>query len=317
MAAEQIKAWAAELGFDACGIAEAGNVDPEGRLRDWIARGYHAGMDWMARTADIRADVRLKMPVARSVVVVARNYFAETPRGAPEIPKPAAQALIARYAWGRDYHRVLLKPLRALAETIRSLGPAALPPPYICIDSGPVLERAYAARAGIGWIGKNGLVLREDLGSWFFLGVIVAAVELAPDTPVPNRCGACTRCIEACPTNAIVAPGVVDARRCISYHTIENRGEIPHDIQNRMDGWIFGCDICQEACPWNRHTLETSERDFQPRSDRMNRGIEEWLSMDEADFDRLTAGTPLRRAKYAGVRRNARIAAENRAATSK
>jgi len=315
MAATRIKARAAELGFDACGIAEAGNVDPEGRLRDWIAHGYHAGMDWLARTADLRADVRLKMPEARSVVVVARNYYNKRPRNAQAIAPPHAQALIARYAWSRDYHRVLLKPLRALAETIRTMGSAALPPPYICLDSGPVLERAYAARAGIGWIGKNGMVLREDLGSWFFLGVIVTAVELAPDQPVPNRCGACTRCIGACPTGAIVAPGVVDARRCISYHTIENRGAIPDDIQKRMGERIFGCDICQEVCPWNRRTPETTERDFLPRPGLANSDLEDWLSMDEAAFDRLTAGTPLRRAKYAGIRRNARIVAQNRATT--
>lgn len=328
MAAARIKARAAELGFDACGLAEAGNVDPEGRLRDWIARGYHAGMDWLARTADIRADVRLKMPEARSVVVVARNYYTKNPRfeqettnledaippftpqagnfdaryPRPDTSHPKPLLPISRFARGRDYHRVLLKPLRALAETIRAMGAAELPPPYVCIDSGPVLERAYAARAGIGWIGKNSLVLREDLGSWFFLGVIVSAVELAPGQPVPNRCGACTRCIEACPTGAIVAPGVVDARRCISYHTIENRGEIPEDIRQRMGGRIFGCDTCQEACPWNRHTPETTERDFLPRPGLINPSMEEWRSMDEAAFDRLTAGTPAHRAKFAGVR---------------
>jgi len=301
-----VKARAAELGFDACGVADAENVDPDGHLRDWVARGYHADMDWMVRTAAIRADVRRKMPHARSVVVVARNYYSGTPH---RPPVPESRVAISRYAWGRDYHRVLLKPLRALAKTIATLGPAGHNPPYVCIDSGPVLERAYAARAGIGWIGKNGLVLREDLGSWFFLGIVVTETELAPDTPVRDRCGQCTRCIEACPTGAIVEPGVVDSRRCISYHTVENRGEIPADIREKMGGWIFGCDMCQDVCPWNRFARQTTEPGFFVRPEWASLCAEEWLDMDEATFDRLTCGSPLRRAKYAGIKRNLAVAA--------
>ncbi len=240
----RVRQCAREERFDACGIAAATPIDPEDRLGEWLRNGYHADMDWMERTRDIRQDVQKKLPGAKSVVVVARNYYA--PR--PDAKEGAGK--VARYAWGRDYHRVLLKPLRRLARFIESLENGAQT--YCCIDSGPVLERAWAARAGIGWIGKNSLVLRRDLGSWFFLGVILTTVELEPDSPVPDQCGSCRLCIDACPTDAIVEPKVVDSRRCISYQTIENRGEIPENLQPKFEGWLFGCDICQDVCPWNR-----------------------------------------------------------------
>lgn len=306
-AAFRVKTAAAALGFDACGIAGAGIIDPEGRLSDWLACGFHADMGWMVTTADIRVDIRRALPGARSVVVVARNYYSER----PAVPNPggAGFARVARFAWGRDYHRVLLKPLRALARTIRECtgnGEA-----YVCIDSGPVLERAWAARAGIGWIGKNSLVVREGAGSWFFLGVIATDAVLAADMPVSNRCGNCTRCLDACPTGAIVAPGTVDARRCIAYQTIENRGAIAADVQERMGPWICGCDVCQEVCPWNRFACETTEPDFWPRPALANPDIGAWLEMDEEAFKRVAAGSPVSRAKYAGIQRNLRIAARH------
>lgn len=306
-AAVCVKTAAAALGFDACGIAEAGIIDPEGRLADWLARGFHADMGWMAATADVRADIRRRLPGARSVVVVARNYYAER----PAVSEPGAPgfARVARFAWGRDYHRVLLKPLRALARTIQECSGHG--ETYVCIDSGPVLERAWAARAGIGWIGKNSLVVREGAGSWFFLGVIATDAALAADVPVSNRCGMCTRCLDACPTGAIVAPGIVDARRCIAYQTVENRGEISADVQERMGPWICGCDVCQEVCPWNRFACETTEPDFLPRPALANPDIGAWLGMDEEAFKRIAAGSPVCRAKYAGIQRNLRIAARH------
>ncbi len=298
-----IKARAAELGFDACAVAAADPVDPEDRLGAWLAHGYHAGMDWMARTKALRQDVRLKLPGARSVVVVARNYHAPRP------PKPPDTGRVSRYAWGRDYHRVLRKPLRALAAYMDSLQDTGTS--YCCIDSGPVLEKFWAARAGLGWIGKNSLILRRDLGSWFFLGVIATTLDLAADAPMADLCGACTRCIDACPTGAITAPRVVDSRRCISWHTIENRGEIPPELQPHFGDWVFGCDLCQEVCPWNRDVPVTGERDFHPRAGHAHPPLI-WLeSMDEAEFSGEFAGTPIMRAKHAGMARNARVARGN------
>jgi len=301
--AAAVKQQAAALGFDACGIAAAGNVDPEDRLGAWLSRGFHAGMRWMAANPDVRRDVRLRVPGARSVIVVARNYFAERPAA------PAGTGRVARYAWGRDYHEVLERPLDALAAQIRAMTDGTLC--YCCVDTGPVLERAWAARAGVGWIGKNGLVLRADFGSWFFLGVIVTTLELAPGAPAADRCGSCTRCIEACPTGAIVEPGVVDARKCISYHTIENRGAIPEDLGGHFGPWLFGCDVCQEVCPWNRFAKPTTERAFEPIGGSTDLDLDEVRAMDDATFRKRFAGTSIRRAKCGGLQRNAEIVQHN------
>lgn len=299
-----VKAEAARLKFDACAVAEAtGTIDPDDRLGDWLARGFHAGMDWMARTREVRRDADRKLPGVQSVVVVARNYFARRPRALP------GSGRISRYAWGRDYHRVLIKPLRRLAAFVEQHCPGCAT--YCSVDSGPVMEKLWAARAGLGWIGKNSLVLRRDLGSWFFLGTILTTAELEPDAPVADQCGSCTLCLEACPTSALVAPRVVDSNRCVSYHTIENRGEVPVELAKRFGDWIFGCDVCQEVCPWNRRVGETSERDFLPRGDHANPSLERVLSISEGEFRREFVGTPILRAKYAGFMRNARIAREN------
>lgn len=298
-----IKARAAELGFDACAVAAAERVDPDDRLGTWLASGFHADMDWMVRTKALRQDVRLKVPGARSVVVVARNYHAPRP------PKPPDTGRVSRYAWGRDYHRVLRKPLRALAAYLDSLQDAGTS--YCCIDSGPVLEKFWAQRAGLGWIGKNSLILRRDLGSWFFLGVIVTTLQLPPDPPIPDYCGTCTRCLDVCPTSAFVEPGVVDSRLCLSWHSIENRGEIPPELHPHFGDWVFGCDLCQEVCPWNRDVPVTSEPDFHPRAGQAHPSLERLDSMDGAEFLESFAGTPIMRAKLPGMQRNARIAQEN------
>ncbi|MFO7973446.1 MAG: tRNA epoxyqueuosine(34) reductase QueG [Candidatus Hydrogenedentota bacterium] len=300
---ESIKSRAAELGFDACAVAKADTVDSEDFLGQWLARGYHADMAWMARTKTIRQDVQTKLPGTRSVVVVARNY---------NHPRPAAEpgtGRVSRYAWGRDYHRVLRKPLHSLATHIESLGKNVAT--YCSIDSGPVLEKFWAARAGIGWIGKNSLILRQDLGSWFFLGIILTTLELRPDAPMRDFCGACRRCIDACPTNAIVEPRVVDSRRCISYHTIENRGDIPGTLRSHLDHWVFGCDICQEVCPWNSKAPTTNETDFYPRPNHANLSLEGLEEMTEEEFKDEFEGTPIMRAKLAGMQRNARIVRKN------
>jgi len=296
--AELVKAYAGELGFDACGIAEAGLIDPEGRLDRWIEAGYHADMDWMARTRSTRQDPREKLPGARSVIVVARNYYHPRPEPGPNAGK------VARYAWGRDYHKVLRKPLIKLARYLDSFGVET--PSYASVDSGPVMERAWAERAGVGWVGKNSLVLRRDLGSWFFLGTVISEVALAPDSPVMDHCGTCHACIDACPTDAFVEEGVVDATRCISYQTIENRGVIPADLEEKLEGWVFGCDICQEVCPWNRFARVSTEPDFAPRSGQANPRIDAFLEMDEETFNKRFEGSPLRRTKWQGMVRNAK-----------
>lgn len=302
--ARAVKAHARELGFDACAIAAAAPPDPGDRLGQWLARGFHADMLWMARTQAVRQDPSLKLPGARSVVVLAKSYC--QPRPAPA----DGAAKVALYALGRDYHRVLIKPLRQLAERVAGLETGAAC--YASVDSGPVLERAWAARSGLGWIGKNSLVLRRDMGSYFFLATLLTTVELVPDAPVEDHCGACRACIDACPTRAIVEPGVVDSRRCISYHTIENRGEIPEELAPDFGDWLFGCDICQEVCPWNRFARPTNEPDFAPRPGLANPDPAELAEIGEPAFKERFAGTPVMRAKHAGIVRNARLMLQNR-----
>lgn len=295
--AHAVKRFAATLGFDACGIGAAGPIDVEDYLGAWLSQGYHADMHYMVVSKDIRQDPRRKLPGARSVIVVARNYYGPRPVGEPGTGR------VSRYAWGVDYHRVLRKPLRALAGFIRGLQPDAQC--CVSIDTGPVMEKAWAARAGIGWIGKNSLVLREGLGSWFFLAVILTTVELAADEPVQNRCGDCTLCMDACPTAAIVAPCVVDARRCISYLTIENRRNVPEELRDSLGDWVFGCDVCQEVCPWNRSPVTTSERAFHPRSGLAHLNPEALAEMDEATFATVFQNSPILRVQLSGMRRNA------------
>ena len=302
-ATTSVKTQAAELGFDACFIAEAGPIGNPGFFDEWLAKGCHADMDWLVRSRDVRVDVRDKMPAAQSMVVVARNYYSERPAPSP------GSGRVSRYAWGRDYHRTLRKPLKNLAGYIEALGDAI--ETYCCIDSGPLLERYWAAKSGLGWIGKNSLVLRKDIGSWFFLGVIVTSLKLAPDSPAVDHCGSCTRCMDACPTGAIIEPGMVDSRKCISYHTIENRGAVPEAVVSCSADWVFGCDICQEVCPWNGKTPPTSEKDFHPRPGHANPDLTKLGQMAEEDFLSEFAGMPIMRAKCQGMKRNARNALRN------
>jgi epoxyqueuosine reductase len=302
--AHAVKRRATELGFDACGIAATDPIDPQNRLGEWIDRGFHGTMDWMNRTRQLRQDVQRKLPGARSVIVVARNYYTNRPAAGRDTGR------VSRYAWGRDYHRVLRKPLRALADVVDAMEPGAQS--YGCIDSGPVTEKAWAVRAGIGWLGKNTLVLNDDLGSWFFLATILTTVELQPDTPVADQCGGCRLCLDACPTEALIEPRLLDATKCISYQTIENRGEVPEDIARDHDDWVFGCDVCQEVCPWNRTPPLTDESDFYPREGHANPDLEALENLNDQTFLQEFAGTPIMRAKLEGMKRNAAIARNNR-----
>ncbi len=304
--AHTIKHKAEELRFDACGIAVADLADPEKHLKSWLERGFHADMTWMETTQSLRQDPRAILPEAQSVVVVAKSYYASRPAALPGTGR------VSRYAWGRDYHNAMRKPLRALAQFISDLDRPNGPQPCHCsIDTAPILERAWAARAGVGWIGKNGMVIRPGLGSWFFLGTILTRLRIAPDAPALNRCGNCQRCLEACPTHAITAPCVVDSRACIAYHTIENRKSIPEHLQPSFGDWIFGCDACQEVCPWNRTVQETQEHDYHPRPGNAALDLSELQSMDLTEFNQRFNGSPIRRATLMGLRRNANIVEKN------
>ena len=300
--AQALKGRAATLGFDACGIASV-SAEADDGFNAWLEAGYHADMNWMARTRDLRQQVGLKLPGVRSVVVVARNYYA--PR--PEAPPGAGR--VSCYAWGRDYHRALIKPLRQLAAFLNTLEPGAQS--YASIDSGPVRERAWAARAGLGWVGKHSLIIHPELGTWVFLGTVLTTVELAPDAPLEDGCGACRACMDACPTGAIVAPRTVDARKCISYHTIENKGVIPAAVADKMGNQVFGCDICQQACPWNRAQRVTDCADILPRPNAANPPLDCLVAADPEWYDATFNGTPVRRAGLQGMRRNATIVQKN------
>lgn len=290
------------LGFDLVGIAPADGMEREGTLlEEWLGKGYHGSMTWMERDPEKRSDPRLLLPSVRSIIVFARNYY--TPH---EHRQDAEHAKISRYAWGRDYHRVLPKKLRKLHRFILEHAPEAENRWYV--DTGPIMEKAWGVRAGIGWMGKHTNVITRSHGSWVFLGTMLTSLELDYDTPVADYCGSCTRCIDACPTDAIIAPYRLDATRCISYVTIEElpKEELAPEFAAKFDGWVFGCDICQEVCPWNKFRQPTDEQDFEPRPGRLELTFDEILAMSDAEFDERFRGSPVMRAKAEGLRRNAR-----------
>ena len=292
-----LKARAAELGFLACGITDPGPPPHADRLTEWLARGYAGTMRYLHRQARRRKDPRLIVPEARSVVVVLDNYYGGDPLAEDTAPK------VARYARGQDYHRVTVRRLELLAGFLRGRG-ATVARAYS--DAGPVPERELAQRAGLGWIGKNTMLLRPGAGSLFFIGSVFTDLALAPDPPFElDRCGSCTRCLEACPTGAFVEPRVLDATRCISYLTIEHKGPLPEPLAGRLDGWVFGCDICNEVCPWNQRFAEPGPvAEFRSRGALEGAGPEYFARMDEDEFERRFGDTPLTRPGLAGMRRN-------------
>lgn len=298
---DQIKAAALARGFDAVGIARAEPCDEAWEhYRTWIDRGYHGAMSYMERNIEARRDVTEIVPGACSVIVVAKNYYAPHQHPADAVGK------IARYAWGDDYHVVIPPMLDALCADVRTYVPDAETRRYT--DTGPVLEKEWAVRAGIGWMGKNGNILRRDIGSWFFLGVIITTADLDPDEPMDDYCGSCTACLDACPTQAIVEPKVVDATKCISYWTIEMKGdvEIPLPIAENLDGWVFGCDVCQDVCPWNRFETPTSEERFSPRDGVTVLNPSDLVDLQPDAFSERFRNSPLKRPKLAGLQRTAR-----------
>jgi len=296
---EAIKAQALTLGFDLVAVGPADPPEHADSFRRWIDAGHAGTMGYLERRLPERVDPRRVLADARSVVTVALNYH----QGQSE---DASWKAVARYAWGRDYHDVMTPPLEALA---RFIGEAAGARGKCYVDTGPLLERDLAARAGLGWVGKNTMLLNPALGSWFFIGVLLTTAELIYGEPLPDRCGTCRACLNACPTDAFPAPYVLDARRCISYLTIEHRGDIEPALAAKMGEWQFGCDICQDVCPWNRRTPVTREAAFQPTAPYP--GAAAVAGMDDEAFRARFAGTPLTRPKAQGMRRNARIALDN------
>jgi len=305
---DSIKSEALSLGFDLVGISPAGNL-PENQLyKEWLSKGYAGEMGYMEKSPERRADVREILPDARSVVSCGLNY--NTPYPYSTQARGSRKGWIARYAWGDDYHDAIKKKLEELKRYIREI--SRIDDAGVCyVDTGLVLERNYARRAGVGWIGKNTCIINQQKGSWLFLGEIITTLELDYDAPPPDRCGTCTRCIDACPTDAIREPYVLDSRRCISYLTIELKGGIPMELREKMDNNIFGCDICQDVCPWNKQALVTEHESFLPRDGLYNPDLGPLSRMSTQDFRDTFKGSPVKRSKRRGFLRNVMIAIGN------
>ncbi len=292
---KHIKRKALDLGFSVCGFSKADFLGEEaGKLETWLKSGYQASMQYMENHFDKRLDPRLLVPGAKSVISVLLNYW-------PGQIQFSASYKISKYAYGKDYHFVMKEKLKTLFEYIPSVA-GDVQGRYF-VDSAPVMERAWAAKAGLGWIGKNSLLLTKQ-SSWFFLGEIITDLELDYDKPMKEYCGKCTRCLDACPTGAIIAPGIVDAGRCISYLTIENKGEIPGKFSDTMNKWIFGCDICQDVCPWTLNANLHNEKDFAPNPGLTEMDDQDWENLSEERFRTIFRKSALKRTKYHGLMRN-------------
>jgi len=297
----QLKQKARDLGFHLCGIAAVGGDGDDSavkNLKAWLAMGYQADMAWMENPR--RCDIRACMAGVKSVICVALNYY--TP---DQHSQSQEYAKISRYAWGRDYHKVMDKKLKALVSWLTEQGEGIQARFYS--DTGPVPDKVWAQRAGLGWIAKNGNLITREYGSWVFLGEVLTNLELTPDTPHTQHCGSCTRCLDACPTNAIAKPFIVDANRCIAYHTIENRAEkLPESITPHLDGWVAGCDICQDVCPWNqRFAQPTDVVEFQPYPWNITPRLTELANLSDQEWNQRFRASALRRIKPEMLRRNA------------
>ena len=300
--AQSIKQRARTIGFDMIGIVRADQLEAErNRLLEWLSRGYHADMHWMARDPEKRADPRKLFPEARSIIVVALNYY--TP---DQHSDGSETGKVSRYAWGDDYHEVVGSKLRALLDWINEQVPEA--EGKVCVDIQPMMDKAWGVRAGLGWIGKHSNLITQRFGSWVFLGELLLNLELDYDTEqVEDHCGTCTLCIDACPTAAITEPYVVDSNKCISYATIELRApEMPAQFSGKLDGWLYGCDICQDVCPWNRFEETTTEERFKPRAGNVNASVSEIEALTPDTYAERFRHSAMKRAKLAGLQRNAR-----------
>ncbi|RQO69701.1 tRNA epoxyqueuosine(34) reductase QueG [Pedobacter sp. KBW06] len=293
-----IKAEALRLGFMQCGIAKAGFLEEEApRLEKWLENNHHGEMAYMEKHFDKRLDPRLLVEDSKSVISLTLNYFPEERQADPDAPK------ISKYAYGTDYHLVikdkLFQLLNFISEEIGEVSGRAF------VDSAPVMDRAWAKRAGIGWIGKNSNLINKKSGSFFFLAELIIDLDLEYDNPFEtDHCGTCTKCIDACPTDAILSPFIIDAKKCISYLTIELREEIPQSFNDKMENWMFGCDICQDVCPWNRFSVPHSEPKFQPNENLLQMKKEDWLDITEDVFKAIFKNSAVKRTKFKGLTRN-------------
>jgi epoxyqueuosine reductase len=303
---EQISARATALGFDLVGFTSAASLAHGGRLRAWVAQGFAGEMGYMSRDVEKRLDPCRVMPAARSIILLGMNYYTS-----PTLPPASSgHGWISRYAWGDDYHHVLGDKLKALVAYIQDIEGAEVQARWY-VDTGPILERELAWRAGLGWPGKNTNLINRRLGSWLVLGGILLDRELDYDAPATDHCGTCTRCLVACPTGALVAPGMLDARRCIAYLTIELRGPIPPEFRSLMGTHIFGCDICQAVCPWNRRPSVSADTAFLPRAGFAAPELIPLLGLSEDEFRARFRGSPVARAKRRGLLRNVAVALGN------
>jgi len=307
--AARIKTWGEELGFQQVGITDTELTQAERRLDVWLAKGFHGDMDYMARHGRMRSRPEQLLPGTRRVISVRMDYLPEPHQSMQEVLDNPAAAFVSRYALGRDYHRLMRKRLQRLADRIGAeTGPFGY---RVLVDSAPVLEKALAEKAGLGWVGKHTNLLHRKVGSWFFLGEIYTDLPLPTDQPLEPHCGTCTGCIDICPTRAIVAPYELDARRCISYLTIELDGPIPEDLRPLLGNRIYGCDDCQLICPWNRFARITGEADFLPRHRLDRASLLELFAWDEEQFLRRTEGSAIRRIGHARWLRNIAVALGN------
>ncbi|HHQ13498.1 MAG TPA: tRNA epoxyqueuosine(34) reductase QueG, partial [Chromatiales bacterium] len=307
--AGQIRDWAAELGFQQTGITDTSLDNAGARLKAWLAAGYHGEMEYMARHGSRRYRPDELLPGTRSVIMVRMDCVPDEPDPPAALLEQPSKAYIARYSLGRDYHKLLRRRLQQLADRIgAAIGPFGY---RAFVDSAPVMEKPLAEKAGLGWQGKHSNLINKNAGSWFVLGALYTDLPLPADTPADNHCGSCSACIDVCPTKAIVKPYVVDARRCISYLTIELRGPIPDTLRSAIGNRIFGCDDCQLFCPWNKFAQPTKEVDFKPRHGLDSAGLIELFDWDEATWDARTRGSALRRPGYEGWLRNLAVALGN------
>lgn len=296
-----IKQKAKQLGFLDCGIAKAGFLEEEApRLEAWLMHGMHGEMGYMANHFDKRLDPTLLVPGAKSVISLLFNYYSETKQSDPEAPK------ISRYAYGVDYHFVVKDKLRQLVESMEAeIGAFE---GRVFVDSAPVLEKVWAAKSGLGWRGKHTNLISKKKGSYFFLAEIICDLELSPDSPVQDHCGDCTRCIDACPTDAIEMPYIVNGSKCISYATIELKSDtLPDFFKGKMENWVFGCDICQEVCPWNRFSRPHQTAEFTPSEALLHMSKRDWEEISEEVFRELFRKSPVKRTKFEGLKRNIRF----------
>ena len=293
-----IKQTAVQLGFDHCGVAKAVKLDEDARrLERWLQNGMHGTMHYMEKYFDLRIDPTQLVPGAKSVITLLKNYF-------PEKEQQTDGPKISKYAYGKDYHEVIKKQLNDFLSLIKNKVGDIQGRGFV--DSAPVLERSWAQRSGLGWIGKNGNLITRQNGSFFFIATLITDLELEYDDPFfKDYCGTCTRCVDACPTDAILPGKVIDGSKCISYFTIELKEIlIPGEMKGKFDNWLFGCDTCQDVCPWNRFSRPTTEKDFAPLPVILNLSTKEWNEMTEESFKKLFKDSPIKRAKFSGIQRN-------------